>query len=170
VTTLARVGLVLLTALIVQMGVVTEVRPLGVMADLMLLVAMSAAVAGGPDRGAVVAFFAGIAYDLLLTTPFGLTALAYCLVAYGVGSLQAGTSAVRSTRWLPAVTVGLASAAGVALYALLGAVVGQESMVSARLPTIMGVVGLVNLVLAVPAVGVLRWAMADPVRTKVFAR
>src|SRR3712207_8714262 len=43
------------------------------------------------------------------------------------------------------VTVALGSAAGVAVYALLGAVVGQESMVSARLPTIMGVVAAVNL-------------------------
>jgi hypothetical protein len=43
-------------------------------------------------------------------------------------------------------------------------------MVSDELPTIMGVVGVVNLVLGVPAVGVLRWAMTDPVRHRVFAR
>lgn len=169
-TTTARVTLVLLTALILQVGVLTQLRPFGAMADVMLLVAVAAAVVGGPDRGALVAFAAGLAYDLLLTTPFGLTALAYCLIAYGVGSLQAGTSAVRSTRWLPALTVGLASAAGVALYAILGAVVGQESMVSPRLPVIMAVVSAVNLVLAVPVIGVLRWALADPVRHRVFAR
>jgi rod shape-determining protein MreD len=170
VTTAARLLLVLVTALIVQVGVVTQLRPFGVMGDVMLLVAVAAAVAGGPDRGAMVGFAAGIAYDLLLTTPFGLSALAYCLIAYGVGSLQTGAAAVRSTRWLPAVTVAVGSAAGVALYAILGAVVGQESMVSPRLPTIMAVVAAVNLLLAVPVVGLLRWAMADPVSTKMFAR
>jgi rod shape-determining protein MreD len=166
----ARVGLVLLTALVLQVGVVVQVRVFEAMGDLMLLLAVAAAVVAGPERGAVVGFAAGIAYDLLLTTPFGLSALAYCLAAYGVGVAQEGAAVLRAARWVSAVTVGVASALGVALYALLGAVVGQESMVSGDLPAIMAVVGVTNLVLGMPAVGLLRWAMADPVRHRVFAR
>ena len=165
-----RLALVLLTTLVVQAGVVAQVRVLGAMPDLMVLLAVAAAVVAGPQRGAVVGFVAGIVYDLLLTTPFGLSALAYCLIAYGVGIAQEGAAVLRAARWVSAVTVGAASALGVALYALLGAVVGQESMVSDDLPAIMAVVGVVNLVLATPAVGLLRWAMADPVRHRVFAR
>lgn len=165
-----RLALVLLTTLILQAGVVAQVRVFDAMPDLMLLVAVAAAVVAGPQRGAVVGFLAGIAYDLLLTTPFGLSALAYCLAAYGVGVAQEGAAVLRAARWVSAVTVGVASALGVALYALLGAVVGQESMVSGDLPAIMAVVGVVDLVLAVPAIGLLRWAMADPVRHRVFAR
>ena len=33
----------------------------------------------GPDRGAVVGFFAGLGYDVFLQTPFGLSALVYCV-------------------------------------------------------------------------------------------
>lgn len=167
-TTGFRVALVVLTALILQLGVAAPFRVLDAMVDLVMLVTVAAAVAGGRERGALVGFAAGLAYDLLLTTPFGLSALAYCLVGYGVGVLQ--TDNVRSTRWVPVLTVGAASGLGVAFYALLGAVVGQESMVSPRLPTIMGVVAAANLLLGMPAVAVLRWALTGPVRHRVFAR
>ena len=167
-TGVIRVGLVILTALVVQFGVVNELRLFDAMGDVMLLVAVAAAIAGDRERGAMVGFVAGLAYDLLLTTPFGLSALAYCLLAYGVGTFDTG--ALRSTRWLPALAVAAASAVGVALYALLGAVVGQESMVSDDLPVIMAVVAAVNLVLSLPAIRVMRWALADPVRHRVFAR
>lgn len=169
-TSVPRLALVLLTTLVVQAGMVAQIEAFGAMPDLMVLVAVAAAVVAGPQRGAVVGFAAGIAYDLLLTTPFGLTALAYCLIAYGVGLVHEGAAVLRAARWVSAVTVGVGSALGVALYALLGAVVGQESMVSGDLPAIMAVVGVVNLVLGMPAVALLRWAMTDPVRHRVFAR
>ena len=52
----------------------------------MLLLAISAGIAAGPEWGALTGFIAGIAFDLVLQTPFGLSALSYCIVGYLVGS------------------------------------------------------------------------------------
>ena len=43
----------------------------------------------GPRDGALCGFFIGFVYDLMLRTPFGLSALAYALIGYAAGYLQA---------------------------------------------------------------------------------
>ena len=47
----------------------------GAHGDLLLLVPIAAGLTVGPERGAIAGFVAGLAVDLLVTTPFGLTAL-----------------------------------------------------------------------------------------------
>src|SRR5690606_31756846 len=103
---------------------------------------------------------AGLLADCFLQTPFGVSALAYSLVAYGVGSVQA--TILHASWWIPPLTVVLASAAGVALYAGIGAVVGESHLVSARLATVAPVVAVLNAALAPLAIPVVRWAAADP--------
>ena len=87
-------------------------------------VAIAAGLAAGPERGAVVGFAAGLAFDLLLQTPFGLSALTYALVGYLVGRLQ--DSVLRAAWWIPVATAAAASAVGVILFAVLGTVVGED--------------------------------------------
>src|SRR5690349_10149645 len=99
---------------------------MGVIAVPLLLVAIAAGIAGGPDRGAIVGFFAGLVYDLLLPlAPVGLAALCFCLVGFVVGRYQA--TVVRSATWLKMTIATLASAGGMVLYVGVGLLVNQEN-------------------------------------------
>lgn len=74
--------------LTVQLAVVSDLPAWGAVGDLMLLLAIaSASVTADANRGAVAGFAIGMAYDLMLGTPLGLSALVYALVGYGVGAV-----------------------------------------------------------------------------------
>ena len=154
-TVAVRTSLVLVVALTLQLGVAASVTPLGVQADLLLLVGIAAGIAAGPDRGAAIGFAAGIAYDLMLQTPFGLSALTYALVAYLVGGLQ--DSVLRAAWWIPVATATAASVAGVILYGVLGTVLGEE-LVGWDLLRVAAVVGVLNTLAAPLVVRTMRWA------------
>ncbi len=74
-----RVVAILLTAVTVQVTVFEEIRVSGVSVELLLLVSILAGFHGGPERGAVVAFCAGLLHDTITATPLGLHALVYAL-------------------------------------------------------------------------------------------
>lgn len=150
-----RMSLVLVVALTIQLGVASHLEVLGVQGDLMLLLAVCAGLAAGADRGAMVGFAVGLGFDLLLQSPFGLSALTYSLVAYLVGSLQ--DSVLRAAWWIPITTAAAASALGVILYGVFGTVVGED-LLGLGLLRIAVVVGLLNAVVAPLALRVVRWA------------
>ena len=150
----ARLSLVLVVVLTVQTTWLAELRPFGETGDLLLLLAIGAGMAGGPMRGAVVGFIAGIAMDLVLLTPFGLSALTYLAVGYVVGLVHDGV--LRSAPWIPVVVTFVASAVGVVFFVILGQLVGQHFRVP-NLPRIVAVTSVMNAVLAHPALSVSRW-------------
>jgi cell shape-determining protein MreD len=96
--------------------------------------------------------------DLFLPTPLGLSALVFTLVGYWVG--VANTGVLRSAWYIPVLTAGGASVAGVTLYALIGSVLG-ERMINGHLITIALVVGLSNAVLAPVAVKFVDWSLGS---------
>lgn len=150
-----RTSLVLVVALTLQLGMGSSITFFGVQGDLLLLVSIGAGIAAGPDRGAAIGFAAGIGYDLLLQTPFGLSALTYSIVAYLVGSLQ--DSVLRAAWWIPVATATAASAVGAILYGVFGTVLGDE-LVGWELLRIAVLVALLNTVAAPLVVRALRWA------------
>ncbi|MEA2685056.1 MAG: rod shape-determining protein MreD, partial [Actinomycetota bacterium] len=151
-----RVPLLFLVALAVHLALIPVVRVAGATPDVMLLLAVAGGLVGGPVRGAILGFAAGIAVDVFLRTPMGLSALVFTLVGYSVGTVSTG---VLSPSWyLPVVTASIASAAGVVLFAFVGAMLG-EPMVNRRLVTIVSVVAVGNAVLAVPMIRAVTWAM-----------
>ncbi|MGH9182812.1 MAG: rod shape-determining protein MreD [Acidimicrobiales bacterium] len=161
-TMAVRLPPVLLAVAVLHTAILPQFRVFDVAADLPVLLGVAAALAAGANRGAGVGFAAGLLADSFARTPFGLAALAYSLVGYTVGSLQ--SAVLRSSWWILALTAAVASAAAVALFAGMGAVVGQSQLLSARLPVMAAVVGLLNAALSPLAVPVLRWAVAaDPV-------
>ena len=85
-------------AVLLQGGVLPAVRIVGVVPDLGLLVALAVAIRLGPTEGALVAFAAGLGYDLLLQTPLGLTALSNTVVVWTAGTLWTGL--VHPPRWV----------------------------------------------------------------------
>ncbi len=157
--TLGRVVAVVAVTVVVQFTLGLDVAVAGAHPDLMLLLPIAAGVVGGPADGAIVGFISGMAADLLLPTPFGLSALVGCLVGYAVG--YAAGSTTRDEWWLSALAALAASAAGVMLYAVLGAVLGEEQFFKADLLAVVAVVGVVNAVLAAPAVRLFGWVLAE---------
>jgi len=154
-TVAVRTSLVLVVALTLQLGMASSITFFGVQGDLLLLIAISAGIAAGPDRGAAIGFGAGLAYDLMLQTPFGLSALTYALVAYLVGSLQ--DSVLRAAWWIPVATATAATILGVILYGVLGTVVGED-FVGWDLLRIALLVAVLNTVAAPFVVRTMRWA------------
>ncbi len=132
----------------------------------MWLVPIGVGLYAGPEKGAVVGFWSGIATDLLLPTPLGLSALIGCLIGYGVGmiSLIPGDRAL----WLaPVVALG-ASAVSVVAYAGFGDIFGQSEMLKIDLPALVLVVSLFNAALAVPVSALLKWASSRPEREPLY--
>jgi rod shape-determining protein MreD len=152
-----KLPLLVLVALLVHAQLLPDVRVAGVQPNLMLLVAVAGGIVAGPSGGALLGFAVGLLTDLLfLESPLGISALVYCLVAYAVGTLQAGV--LRTNWWLPFVTALVACAAGEALFALVSAMLGQRELVNGRLPLVAGVVGLLDAGLAVVVVPLTRRA------------
>jgi rod shape-determining protein MreD len=162
---LLRWVLILSITLVLQVGLFNDVRFWGVHPDLLLLLAVCAGLTGGPGRGAGVGFACGLLLDLFLPGRFGVTALAYALTGYGAG--VAGDTVVRPARWISVGLVVLSSAAGTLLYAAIGQLLGQRSLSDPRLAAIVGIVSVVNGVLALPALAVCRWADHDPLRARL---
>lgn len=151
--------LVLVSALVLQSAVFARLDLFGAHGDVLVLVPITAALTVGPERGAVAGFIAGIAVDLLVTTPFGLTALTYCLVGYGVGALQSGM--LRAAWWLPLVAAVTGAAFATGFWALAATVIGEEGLLNADLGRIVGAVSLIAVLLVVPALRLARWVEAD---------
>ncbi|MFN2608339.1 MAG: rod shape-determining protein MreD [Acidimicrobiales bacterium] len=153
-----RVPLLVGTALVVHLSVLTRVRIVGVMPDLMLLLAVAAGITGGQGYGAVVGFASGMAVDLFLQTPLGLSALVFTVIGYAVGLAQTGI--LRSSWWIPLLTAFVASAVGELAFAAAGAMVGEAQMLTGRIWLVMVVVGATNAFLAPLTVRTMSWALA----------
>lgn len=153
-----RLPIMFVAALLLQTTVLVRMRVFGVMPDFMLLVAVSGGITAGATRGATLGFASGMLIDLFLPTPLGLSALVFTLVGYGVG--VANTGVLRSAWYIPVLTAGGASVAGVVLYAVVGSMLG-ERMIDGHLVTIAVVVGLFNAVLAPVAVKFVDWSLGS---------
>lgn len=158
--TWARFALVVLVALVLQVGVLDEVVVLGAHPDVMVLLPIAAGLVAGPSRGAAVGFVTGLVADLVVQLPFGLSALAFVLVGF-VAGLLAALPFGRDMPGTAATTLATLGAFGTALYALIGAIVGQPGMLSTQSVRAIVVVLLGGLVLALPVMRAMRWTF-DP--------
>ncbi|MDQ4096590.1 MAG: rod shape-determining protein MreD [Actinomycetota bacterium] len=162
-----RVPLMVLIAVVLHTTVLAQVRVFGVMPDVMLLLAVAAGLEAGPGYGATIGFTSGMLSDLLLPTPLGLSALVFTVVGYVVGVTKGGL--LRSTWWFPVGVALVASAAGQALFALVGTVIGEEGLLTRHLTAIVIVVALTNAILAVPILRLARWSLAGRPPDRAYA-
>lgn len=125
--------------------------------DLVVLLCAVTGMVAGAEQGAVIGFLGGLAADVFLTTPLGLSALSYTVIGYVVGSVQRGI--IHPTWWLTPVISAVASGAGVALYAVAGSIIGESYMVHAGLSRIVVVVAVINAVLSLPMLAAVQWAL-----------
>lgn len=152
-----RVGLVMLTALLVQLTVFVDVRVFGVAPELLSLVAVIGAFFIGAERGPVLAFIAGLVWDIYLPTPLGVTAITLAVVAYAVATLNEGL--FHDTRGQLMMVVALASAGAVLGYALLGGIMGTPGLLRVDMFRIAVIVGVVNALLTPLVAPVVAWAL-----------
>lgn len=152
-----RLALVLFVGLTLHLSLFAMIRIGQVRPDVLLLIAIAGGIAGGAERGSVVGFLAGIVADLFLHAPLGLSALAFSLVGFAVGTLQ--SSVIRSAWWIPPLTAGVASAGAILLYALLGSLIGRPEFLQPRLLSVAAGVGVANALLVTPFVRVMAWAL-----------
>ena len=143
----------------VQQTLMLDVRIDGIHPDVMVVLPIAAGIVGGPGRGASVGFGTGLVADLLLSAPFGLSALVGCLVGFGVGLSTVALD--RSAWWLPPVAAFGASALYEVVYAALGSVLGQPQMLHVNVVGIVLLVSVVNALVAVPAVRMVGWALPE---------
>jgi rod shape-determining protein MreD len=154
---LFRVALIALALLVLQSTIMLSIRVGGVHPDLLWLLPITAALLDGPESGAIVGFWSGLAFDLILPTPFGLSALVGCILGYAVG---AATKAVdRRALWLVPVAAAIGSVAADMLFAVLGGIFGQRQMVQIDFPALVLVIAVSSMILVLPVHRMMRWAL-----------
>ena len=156
----------ILTALTVQVTVLSRLPLPGATPDLLLLCVVGLALVWGPGPGSVVGFCAGLALDLVppVDSAVGQWALVLCLLGYACGLVQ---RAADDSVVVPIVVAAAASAASIVVYAATAGLIGDERvtwpLVAQMVPT--GTIYAVVLSpFVVPVVLALaRHAQPDPV-------
>jgi rod shape-determining protein MreD len=157
--TTLRTGLVILIALLLQVAILPWLTIRGAQIDLLIIVGIAAGLTGGPDRGARVGFVCGLAWDLVVDGPLGLSALAYCLAGYFVGSAQ--RSVVGPTWWAPIPAAAIAAGGATAFYAVIGAGLGHTEWIGGDTLVVVLVVAFGAAVLVLPAMRILAWTEGE---------
>ena len=156
-----RLALLIVAAVVLQTTVFSSgLRVFGVMPDIGLVLTVAVAYQQGPERGAAFGFAAGLAIDLFLDTPMGLSALSFSLVGYGIGFVQSGM--VRSTRWNVPIMGLLGGIAGGALFVCVGALAGQDQLLAFRSVKVIVIAAVYDALLAFVAFPIARWATREP--------
>ena len=117
-------GAVIVTALLLQSTIFTQVKLVGVRPELLYVVTISMAILEGPNEGAIVGFAGGMAQDFLLNQPKGITALTLTLLGYAIG--LARQYIVSPSPLLPTVLVAVGTFAGVVFYEIVSFLLGQS--------------------------------------------
>jgi rod shape-determining protein MreD len=152
-----RVALVTLLLLLVQSTVILSIRIGGTHPDILWLLPITAALLAGPETGAIVGFWSGLAFDLVLPTPFGLGALVGCILGYSVGAATAAVD--KRAVWLKPVAAVVGSVAADMLFSVLGAIFGQQQMVQVNFLALFVIVAASSAILVLPVNRLVRWAL-----------
>ena len=84
----ARVGLLVIIAVVVQETMISQISIFGVNADVTPLVVVSIGLLTGSLPGAIVGFFCGLLVDTLLVQTLGITSLLYIVIGYWSGRVR----------------------------------------------------------------------------------
>jgi rod shape-determining protein MreD len=151
-----RLVLLVLTTVILQTTLVPDLRFFGVAPDLGLVATIGVAYRMGPERGALYGFANGLVLDLFLQTPFGLSALAFAVVAYGVGILQAGLS--HELRFAAPLLSGIGGLVGSTIFVVVAALAGEDQVLATRTLWILPVAAVYDALLGLVLFPAARWA------------
>lgn len=140
-----RVVAVAIAAVVVQHGLMPDLTIFGVHPDILLLLTVVVGITGGADRGAVAGFAAGLATDIFLTTPLGLSAMAYAIAGYLIGLAAVDAD---DLPWTIGGFAALGTAVGVTLYVVLAGLLSDFSTGSGRWLQVTFILAILNSLLA----------------------
>lgn len=143
--------------LALQKTLFVELRPFGVVIQLVLAFACAGAAAAGPEKGAIAGFVLGLIFDLATSSPLGSSSIAFGVAAYVAGWID--VMRIETTWWLAAIFVGVGCGIGETLVPVIRRFVGQEYAFSSRLFTVVPVVAVAGAILSIPFVPLGRWAL-----------
>jgi rod shape-determining protein MreD len=155
-----RLAVVIVVSVVLQTTLFTHLRVDGVAPELGLVCVLAVAYEDGANTGAVFGFVMGLAMDLFLTTPLGLSAMSYAITGYAGGVVQAGI--VRTSPWIAPAIGGVGGLFGGLVFISVGAVVGQEGFLSmASLKTVL-ISALFDALIAPIVFPIVRRAAREP--------
>lgn len=157
---LTRIFLIGLVMLSFQTTLFNTLRPFDVVLQVMLLCAVASGVAAGSESGAIAGFVFGFMYDLVLSTPLGLSGLVFGFVGYMAGGVNAFVHTPRW--WFKVLSVGASSAIAIVLYPAASLVVGLDGLLQPRVLLVAATTGAFSAIFALPAVGLMKWALVKP--------
>ena len=144
----ARVGLLLLLAVILEISALSQIGIMGGHADLVVLTVAAVAYYGGSVSGSAAGFAAGFLLDLLTGATMGASSLVLTAVAYGVGRFKEVRDP--SHGLLPIPVGAAATAAWVTAFAAVSMMLDIGARVSPLVLRDMVVTVLLNALLAFP--------------------
>jgi rod shape-determining protein MreD len=151
-----RLALVVVTLVVLQTTVFTHLRIFDAVPDLCLVATAAVAYESGPLSGALFGFAAGLATDFFLTTPLGLSALAFAITGYAVGVFQSGL--IRETRAQTPILGGVAGLVGNAIFIVVGGIVGRGELFATHNLEVIIVASLYDALVAYAVFPFARWA------------
>jgi rod shape-determining protein MreD len=153
-TRIIPVGMILLA---IQKTLLVEMRPFGVIVQLVLAFAVSAGAAGGPERGAITGFVLGIMFDLSVGSPLGSSSITMGIAAYAAGWCD--VVRIDTTWWLAALFVGGGAAIGEAGVPVVRRFIGEPDAFVPEMAKIVPVVAVTAAIASVALVPLSRWAL-----------
>ena len=153
-----RLAVVVGVTFLLQISLLDQLRLFDVAPDSLLLLTILVGYTANRELAALVGFSAGLLFDLVLASPVGIAALTLAVIGHFVAASQESmleTGVVARVLGLVAFSM-----AGVFLFAAIGEIFGQNTLIMPRTLRIAIVVGIMNLVLAVVVRPAVRWALS----------
>jgi rod shape-determining protein MreD len=154
-----RLPLVVFLAVVVQVAVLDQIVVFNAHPDVLVMVPIAAALLEGPERGAILGFVVGLAADLFVNLPYGLSPLTFVLAAFAIGLFVSIPGANPGPVGKGAI-VALGAGLTTVLYALIGAIAGQKGMLGRSVFDATLVVTLGALLMAPIVIAVMRYGLS----------
>lgn len=167
---LRRIRLVLLvvTLVVIQTTIFPSLRVFGAAPDLLLVATVAMAYEEGPEAGLVFGFASGLAIDLFLSSPAGLSAFSFAITGYLVGIFQSGI--VRESRNVAPLLGGFGGLVGGTIFVIVGGIVGGDQYFSLNSVKILILAALYDALVAYAVFPFVRWAVHDPDTGRAWRR
>ena len=159
-----RLVLVVVSLVVLETTIFRHLQVFDALPSLCLIATAAVAYEEGPQSAALFGFLSGLAIDMFLSTPTGLSALAYALTGYGLGVFQGGV--VRETKGIAPVLGAAAGLVGGAIFVIVGGIAGEDGLLTLTSVKIVIVAALYDALVAPLVFWFVHWANHDPDRTR----
>jgi rod shape-determining protein MreD len=149
-TAFARSALLVVTMLVVHVAFLSQIRVFGVRPETLQLLTIVTAVQAGSQLGSGTGVLAGLAADMISTTPFGYASLTLGLVGFAVGFARDRAFAGSERYAWPLVALGSVTATSLMGALVIASDTGAAGYLIGRLGVTVLVSAVMNLILLVP--------------------